>query len=82
MYIDFLQLLPSFLLFLSIKNKTMPKVYDNYTQLKAWSILENTINDLKINQDLTINTDPYYIIGYILKSFENHNLLKDSKVEQ
>lgn len=51
--------------------------YDTYKYLTAWSVLENTINELKENKDLTITTDPYYVIGYILKTFDDHNLLKD-----
>ena len=41
--------------------------YDDYLDSPMWPIIEKELDSLVENQDLEITTDPYYVIGSLVK---------------
>ena len=51
--------------------------YEEYRNLAAWEIIENELKELVDNQDLVITTLPDLVIGSLVKSLKDNDLLKE-----
>lgn len=55
----------------------MENIYKKYEKMKAWKVIEKSLNDLKNNQDLEEKTERKYIVGYLCKQLTNKHLLNE-----
>jgi hypothetical protein len=56
--------------------------YSNFTSSEAWKIIQQSLEDLVVNNDIEIKTLPEYVIGYLVKNLsKNKLLLEDIKKE-
>ncbi len=54
-----------------IKTKSPTKrPYDDYIGSPFWPVIESKLEELAENTDLEITTDPYYVIGFLVKAVE------------
>jgi hypothetical protein len=44
-----------------------PRPYDEYRNSALWSALEHTIRELIATREITVNTAPEYVIGYLCR---------------
>ena len=47
--------------------------YDEYKSSPLWKTVETAIHDLVENQDLTLTTLDYYVVGYLVKNIVEKN---------
>ncbi len=47
--------------------------YDKYKSDPLWKTVETAIHDLIENQDLTLTTLEYYVVGHLVKSIVEKN---------
>ncbi|UAY50886.1 hypothetical protein [Ferruginibacter albus] len=45
----------------------MEHPYKEYENSLLWATINSALNELKNNNDISINTSPEYIIGYLCK---------------
>ena len=55
-------------------NYIFMKIYDKYKENPLWWIIEKSLKELEKNQDITITTNYYYVVWYILKKIEGKKL--------
>jgi hypothetical protein len=48
-------------------NVSAPRPYDEYRNSALWSALEHTIRELIATREITVNTAPEYVIGYLCR---------------
>jgi hypothetical protein len=48
----------------------MKSPYDKYKSLKEWGIIEKALNGLIKNKDISITTNPDYVIGFLIKNLK------------
>ena len=60
------------------KNKKLTAAgpYSSYLGTKEWTVIENSLKDLEVNQDIKITTVPEYVTGYIVKKLRDEGLIK------
>tara|TARA_R110002050_G_scaffold44262_1_gene105506 strand:+ start:5675 stop:5845 length:171 start_codon:yes stop_codon:yes gene_type:complete len=51
--------------------------YKELEKLKAWKIVNDSIKDLEDNQDIILQTQESYVVGYILKNLYEKEFLKE-----
>lgn len=49
----------------------MKSSYNQYKSLKEWKVIEKALKGLVKNKDLSINTEPEYVIGSIIKKLKS-----------
>ncbi len=54
--------------------------YEKYRGAKEWSLIETAVQELEKNKDLTLTTDPEYVIGYLTKSVQPQIQKNDLRV--
>jgi len=54
--------------------------YIEFEKTLIWKIVEKSINELSINQDIDLTTKKEYVVGYLTKSIvENLNAIIDQE---
>lgn len=55
----------------------MQSPYENYKKSNVWNIIKKALKDLEENKDIEITTRDEYIIGYIVKSLIENNIISE-----
>ncbi len=52
--------------------------YSKFTSSEAWKIIQDSFEDLVVNNDIEIKTLPEYVVGYLIKNLSKNKLLLEN----
>jgi hypothetical protein len=56
--------------------------FDEYRDTPLWAAVETTITELAASREITVNTGPEYVIGYLCQELMAKKLIVDTGTQQ